>query len=135
MFIIKKILNAATNAPEPVRLATDSSEAYRLGTLLTLKSGKVKNTVYGETPTHIAGQTLAASERSSIICYEITPDLILAAPIDGSPAGFKAGEKLALGFDGVFADRVINDTEDGVMTIYDIRSAKRDGDLVYLNLK
>ena len=134
MFIIKKIYNSPTSAPEPVRIATDSAEKYRFGTLLTLKSGKVKNTAYGEVPTHIAGQTLGAGEASTLLCYEITHDLLLAAPIDGSPAGIKAGEKLALGFDGVFADKVINDTEDGVMTVVDIRGAKKNGDLVYLRL-
>lgn len=135
MFIIKKIINSATNAAEPVRIATTATEAYRLGTLLILESGKVRNVKYGETPTHIAGQTLAAGEKNSIICYEITPDLIIQAPIDGSPLGFKMGEKLALGFDGNFADRVINDTEDGVATIVDIRGAKVDGDPVYVSFK
>jgi hypothetical protein len=61
--------------------------------------------------------------------------MLFLAPIEGTPLGLKTGEKLALGFDGVFADKVINDTEDGVFTIYDIRGAKRDGDMVYLTLK
>lgn len=135
MFIIKKILNAATGAPEPVRLSTDSTEAYRFGTLIILKSGKARNLTFGETPTHIAGETLAVGEKSSVICYEISPDFLIKTTIEGSPLGLKTGEKLALGFDGVFADKVINDTEEGVATIVDIRGAKKDGDFVYVAFK
>jgi hypothetical protein len=135
MFVIKKIFNSATNAPDPVRIAVNSTEEYKIGTLLTLKSGKLSNTVFGEVPTHIACQSLKVGEHGSILCYEITPDMLFLAPIEGTPLGLKTGEKLALGFDGVFADKVIDDIEDGVFTIYDIRGAKRDGDMVYLTLK
>ena len=135
MFIIKKILNSATNAPEPVRLATDSTAEYRFGTLLILKSGKAKNVSYEETPTHIAGESLAAGERGSILCYELTPDLLIRTTIEGSPASIKMGDKVALGFDGVFADKVINDTEGGVATVADIRGAKKNGDYVYVTFK
>ena len=136
MFIIKKILNSATNAPDPVRLATDSAEAYKYGTLLILKSGKAKNVVFGETPTHIAGETLSAGERGSVLCYELTPDLLIRTTIEGSPTSIKAGDKVALGFDDdEFADKVINDTEDGVATIVDIRASKKNGDYVYVMFK
>ena len=136
MFIIKKILNSATNAPEPVRLATDASQAYKYGTLLILKGGKAKNVAFGETPTHIAGETLSAGERVSILCYPLTSDLLIRTTIEGSPTSIKAGDKVALGFDDdEFADKVINDTEEGIATVVDIRGAKKNGDYVYVMFK
>ena len=135
MFIIKKILNSATNAPEPVRLPVDSAKAYKFGTLLVLKAGKLQNVGFAETPTHIAGETLAAGEKTTMLCYDISPDFLIKTTIEGSPTGIKAGDKVALGFDGDFADKVINDTEGGVATIVDIRGAKKNGDYVYVMFK
>lgn len=135
MFIIKKILNSATNAPEPIRLPTDSTQAYKFGTLLILKTGKLRNVGFDEMPTHIAGETLSAGEKQSILCYEISPDFLIRTIIEGSPTGIKAGDKVALGFDDVFADKVINDTEGGVATVADIRGTKKNGDYIYVMFK
>ena len=135
MFIIKKIFNSATNAPEPVRLPTDNAQAYRYGTLLVLKAGKARNVAFGEAPTHIAGETLSAGEKSSVLCYEISPDFLIRTVIEGSPTGIKAGDKVALGFDNDFADKVINDTEGGVATVADIRGTKTNGDYIYVTFK
>ena len=135
MFIIKKIFNSATNAPDPIKLPTDAASDYRYGTLLILSAGKVKNVEFGQTPTHIAGETVKAGQKTSLLCYELTPDLLIRTPIEGSPLGLKTGDKLALGFDDVFADKVINDTEDGVATIADMRGTKKNGDYIYVMFK
>ena len=133
MFILKKICNASTNAPEPVRLPT-GSDKFKLGALITLRDGRAYNTTFGEMPTHISGENALYSAKG-VLCYELSPDFIFSAPINGDPKDIKVGDKLAILSFGDFADALMCDTAEGVATVVDLCGAKNHGDFIHVKFK
>lgn len=134
MFILKKILNSATNAPDPLRLPIRSG-SFKTGTLITLDGGFATNTSFAQMPTHIAGETTSATKSQTLLCYELTPDLIFKVAIDGDPSELKVGDKIAICTDGTYAYKVMCDTAEGVATIVDLCGAKNHGDHIYVKFE
>ncbi len=130
MFTLKKILNSNTSTAEPVRMPTASGTAYKLGSLLILKDGAVTNCAATEFPDFVAGETLAAGERDSVICYPIFPDMLFEVPAASNAASLVPGTKLALALSSGFAVKISSIAENGVATVFDTQSAAKSGDKI-----
>lgn len=131
MFKAIKILNGGSNVPEPCTMYTAAGTAYRYGTALTVSAGKVVNATETDMPLYIAGETLAADEKSSIICYRVLENIVFETTLMGSPMSLKCGSKVTLSLsDDGFANAVSSSTTDGVATVVDIRGTLKTGDKV-----
>lgn len=128
MFILKKILNSSSSCVDSVRVPTTSGTAYKLGSLLVLKDGAVTNCATTEMPDFVAGETLAADQKDSIICYPILPDMLFEAPAPSGVLNVDVGAKLVLALSSGFAVKLSNNTDGGVATVYDLQSARKSGD-------
>ncbi len=131
MFKAIKILNSGSNVPEPCRMSAKPDTNYKIGTALTVSAGKVVNATETDTPLYIAGESLAAGERSTVICYRVLENTVFEVPLAGSPMSLKCGSRvtLALDDDG-FAYAVSSSTTDGVATVVDMRGATKTGDKI-----
>ena len=130
MFSFIRILNAPSNAIEPIKQLTTAGVAYSYGALLTLTNGRLTHCTANDKPLFIAGETAGADEKELITVYPISPDMLFRAPTSSTPALLKIGSKLTLNIvDGV-AVGVGGASEGGVATLVDNRGAIRSGDQV-----
>lgn len=130
MFTLTRILNAPSNAPEPLKQYTTAGVAYKLGTLLTLSGGKLVNCEATDKPLFISGENAAANAKREITVYPITENMLFTAPTASAPPLLKAGDKLTLNVANGVAVGVGSASTDGVATLIDSRGALRPGDRV-----
>lgn len=130
MFKLVKIISSGTNVPDPIRLNTTAGVEYRTGCALVLTSGALTNAGPTTKPTHIALESAKADEKSTLLCYAITPGMIFEAPVAGNPGSIKPGFKVNMGTDGAFAYAVGVSQTNGVVTVVNTSGAKRVGDKV-----
>lgn len=121
MFIVKKILGARINVPEPEKHIAGT--AITQGMALTLTGGKLVAAT--GTPTHIALGAAKADEE--VACYAVLPAMHFEVPVTAAPTSLKEGDKVTIaeGSLGVTAT-----TQSGVATIVDLNGAKAAGDLI-----
>ena len=121
MFIVKKILGARINVPEPEKHIAGT--AITQGMALTLTGGKLVAAT--GTPTHIALGAAKADEE--VACYAVLPAMHFEVPVTAAPTSLKEGDKVTIaeGSLGVTAT-----TQSGVATIVDLNGAKAVGDLI-----
>ena len=121
MFIVKKILGARINVPEPEKHIAGT--AITQGMALTLTGGKLVAAT--GTPTHIALGAAKADEE--VACYAVLPAMQFEVPVTAAPTSLKEGDKVTIaeGSLGVTAT-----TQSGVATIVDLNGAKAAGDLI-----
>lgn len=121
MFIVKKILGARINVPEPEKHIAGT--AITQGMALTLTGGKLVAAT--GTPTHIALGAAKADEE--VACYAVLPAMHFEVPVTAAPTSLKEGDKVTIaeGSLGVTAT-----TQSGVATIVDLNGAKALGDLI-----
>lgn len=121
MFIVKKILGARINVPEPEKHIAGT--AITQGMALTLTGGKLVAAT--GTPTYIALGAAKADEE--VACYAVLPAMHFEVPVTAAPTSLKEGDKVTIaeGSLGVTAT-----TQSGVATIVDLNGAKAAGDLI-----
>ena len=121
MFIVKKILGARINVPEPEKHIAGT--AITQGMALTLTGGKLVAAT--GTPTHIALGAAKADEE--VACYAVLPAMHFEVPVTAAPTSLKEGDKVTIAKDSL---GVTATTESGVATIVDLNGAKALGDLI-----
>ena len=121
MFIVKKILGARINVPEPEKHIAGT--AITQGMALTLTGGKLVAAT--GTPTHIALGAAKADEE--VACYAVLPAMHFEVPVTAAPTSLKEGDKVTIAKDSL---GVTATTESGVATIVDLNGAKAAGDLI-----
>lgn len=114
---------------------TTAGVSYKIGTALVLTNGKLTNAAETDKPLYIAGESAAADEKKSIICYPVFENMLFEAPITGTPVTLKAGTKVTLAINGDFADGVTTYSTDGVATVVDTRGAKKSGDKIFVRFE
>lgn len=121
MFIVKKILGARINVPEPEKHIAGTAITQDMA--LTLTGGKLVAAT--GTPTHIALGAAKADEE--VACYAVLPAMHFEVPVNAAPTSLKEGDKVTIaeGSLGVTAT-----TQSGVATIVDLNGAKAAGDLI-----
>lgn len=131
MFKLIKIISSGSNTPDPCRMLTSSGISYKAGTALKLSSGRLANATATDKPEFIAVESAAAGEKTTLVCYPVSADMLFEVPISGMPAMVKAGTKVTLSVDADgYADKVSNSATDGVATIFDMREATKSGDSI-----
>lgn len=121
MFIVKKILGARINVPEPEKHIAGA--AITQGMALTLTGGKLVAAT--GTPTHIALGAAKADEE--VTCYAVLPAMHFEVPVTATPTSLKEGDKVTIAEGGL---GVTATTTSGVATIVDLNGAKASGDLI-----
>ena len=90
MFIVKKILGARINVPEPEKHIAGT--AITQGMALTLTGGKLVAAT--GTPTHIALGAAKADEE--VACYAVLPAMHFEVPVTAAPTSLKEGDKVTI---------------------------------------
>lgn len=119
--MFKLVSNLATGVcrPKLFRLPTAENTAYTRGTLLKVnENGQVVNPMQNEMPTHIAAETANKNEKSDILVYAISPDMLFEAPILYNAAKVKVGMKIGFSYNNkLCADSLIGTTTNQIATV------------------
>ena len=130
MFKLLKILNSGVNVPEPVRLPVTASTNFKIGSALTISSGKLANCTATTLPKYIAAQDLTAGEATDMLVYPITDGMIFATKFSVTPTSIVVGNKVTLALESSIAVGVTATTTSGVAEIYNLNGASAAGDTV-----
>ena len=137
MFKILKILNSGTNVPEPEIFPCDVTIAAPAGSALSLNSD-TGHLAIGE-PYETPFCVLAEDHKSGTaraMCYRITPDMILEAPVFGDPLKLYNGAGIILHSDPKHGLCGVSDSEDTrIATVYSTNGAKKYGDKILIYFK
>ncbi len=129
MFKLIKIKNSGVNTPEPLKMKKGAVK-INIGTALVINVGNVQPATATSKPTHIAFES-AESGQSTILCYEIFPNMLFETTVNASPSSLKIGDKVTLGFDSdSCAACVTSTTASGVATIEELLGAAASGDKI-----
>ena len=132
MFILSKILSSGVNVPEPCKLPASYDTYFQCGTALTLRDGRVYNTMGSDIPTHIAGENFKENQAEFITCYPILPNMIFETTLIDSPTDLSVGSKIGIGVKSGYASGVSAASENKIATIFDMNGAKASGDKIYI---
>lgn len=135
MFILKKITNAGSNVPEPVRLSLNDIADIPAARPVRLWNGSLNQVTISSSflPTHMTMQRVNGKEA---LCYEITPNMIFEATVASSPASMKIGTEYSLTLDG---DAITSDKTEDIgtkgATLIDKNGATKAGDRVLISFR
>lgn len=119
--MFKLVSNLATGVcnPKLFRIPTEENTAYTRGTLLRLnENGKAISPLQNEKPTHIAVETLDKNEKSEILVYAISPDMLFEAPILYNASKVKPGMQIGFAYNSrLCADSLIGTTTNKIATV------------------
>ena len=96
MFTLSKIYNSGVNVAEPCRMYTASNTAYKVGSALILTNGKLTTAGESDKPLYIAAESAAANEKSTVLCYPVSSNMIFEVPVADVPTSIKIGNKVTL---------------------------------------
>lgn len=131
MFKLVKIQNSGANVPEVVVLPATTSKTYKVGSALTLSSGKAAHPSATTKPQYVGLTYLKTGSTSRLYAYRITPDMVFETPLTAAPTGLSVGQTLTLATDSNSnAYGVTATTEGGVATIVDLLGAQSAGDKI-----
>ncbi len=135
MFVLKKILNSAQSTPECIKIKAKATETYIAGMPLKIGStGCLENISSVDKPTHISCESAAPGEKSLILCYRITEDMIFSAIASEDMTAATPGTKVALSSsDDGYACLISSSTEDAVATVINNCGAKSAGDRLLIS--
>lgn len=130
MFKLIRILNSGRNTPEPIRLPVTAGVSFKIGTALTVTSGKLANCTATTVPSYIAAQDLAAGESGSMLAYPVSHDMIFEAPVSAAPTSLVPGAKVTLNVESSRAVGVTATTTNGIAEILSLAGATKTGDRI-----
>ncbi len=110
MFILKKILNSGTSAPEPTRLPKQNNITVYPGEALHLNSTALSSCGYIDYPDYISLGKFTGDEM--VICYPVTEDMVFECEWVGEAQEPRVGDA----FD------IATDTKNAAMYIGELNS-------------
>jgi hypothetical protein len=92
---------------------------YNIGSLLVIDEyGRMDNPAQTAKPTHICAENAKANEKTEILVFPITSDMIFEAPILGNAQNIKIGTKLGFAYNEYnCAYTLTGSTSNGVATV------------------
>ena len=119
MFKLVKILSSCVTAPEFMLMPTAPDKTYEKGCLLVIDAyGRMDNPAQTAKPTHICAESAKANEKTEILVFPITPDMIFEAPVLTNAQNVKLGTKLGFAFNEYnCAYTLTGSTANGIATV------------------
>ena len=132
MFRLVKILYSGSNQPEPLRIPGVVGESYIKGQPMKLDEGRLTRVASDEFPSYMTMESKTVEEEGdTVLCYEITPNMIFDVTCYGDVIGSFFGRKVNLYSDGIQLSGV-SSKAGSVATVYDPKGAKYMGDHILI---